>query len=70
MSFYVYENWTAEHKAVIHHGTCGNCNDGKGCHSNPLDNGNGKWHAPFDTLEEAEAIAKATHRSVRKHRCT
>lgn len=69
MAFYVYENWTAEHKAVIHKGTCGYCKEGKGCHKNPLGNKNGKWHGPFDSLEEAEKTAKNTGRPVRPHSC-
>jgi hypothetical protein len=36
MAYCDYENWIAEYKAVIHKGTCGNCNEGKGCHDNPL----------------------------------
>jgi len=35
--FWVYENWTAEHKAVIHSGTCGHCNHGKGCQPSKAD---------------------------------
>ena len=46
MDYYFYENWTAEKKAVIHVGSCGNCKDGKGCHENPLGNLNGQWHGP------------------------
>jgi len=69
MDYYVYENWTAEKKAVIHKGLCGNCNDGKGCHPNPLGNRNGKWHGPFNTLEEAESAARGTRRRIRRHRC-
>lgn len=69
MSFYVYENWTAEHKAVIHLGSCGNCNEGKGCHENPLGNRNGRLHGPFDTLNGAQRAADATGRRVRLHRC-
>ena len=53
MSYYFYENWTAEHKAVIHEGSCGYCNYGNGCHENPLGNRNGKWHGPFKSVEEA-----------------
>lgn len=69
MRYWVYENWTAEHKAVIHRGTCGNCNDGKGCHPNPLGKRNGQWRGPFVKLSDAEEAAEATHRKVRKHRC-
>jgi hypothetical protein len=43
-SDFVYENWTAEHKAVIHEASCGSCNPGLGCHANPLGNKNGRWH--------------------------
>jgi hypothetical protein len=67
MSFWVYENWTAENKAVIHIGTCGNCNDGQGCHPNPLGKRNGQWRGPFNTLKEAEVAAAATQRPIRKH---
>ena len=69
MSFYVYENWTAEHKAVIHQGACRYCNDGRGCHENPLGNRNGQWHGPFDTREAANNTAVQTGRLVREHRC-
>jgi hypothetical protein len=65
MAYWIYENWTAESKAVIHQGTCGYCNDGRGCHANPLGNRNGKWHGPFLTYEEAEQIAKNTGRLVK-----
>ena len=70
MSYWVYENWTAESKAVIHDGGCSCCNNGKGCHPNPLGNKNGKWHGPFSTVSAAAAAAKATGRSVQKtHAC-
>lgn len=67
--FWVYENWTAEKKAVIHDGACGHCNHGKGCHPNPLGNKNGTWRGPFQTLALAQAAATATKQSVRKHSC-
>ena len=69
MNFYVYENWTAENKAVIHRGLCGNCRDGRGCHETPLGNRNGQWRGPNDSIEEAEKAAIETGRPVRKHRC-
>jgi len=70
MSYYdVYENWTAEHKAVIHRGACGNCNEGRGCHRNPLGNRKGRWHGPIDSLREAQRAAENTGRPVRQHRC-
>jgi len=69
MRYYIYENWTAKNKAVIHRGTCGYCNEGSGCHSNPLGNRNGKWHGPFDSLEEAKKAAVKTGRTIQQH-CT
>lgn len=70
MSFWIYENWTAEDKAVIHVGTCSYCNNGKGVHRNPMGNKNGRWLGPFDTLSAAEQAAKATRRQVQKrHSC-
>ena len=70
MSYWIYENWTAESKAVIHDGSCSYCNNGKGCHANPLANKNGKWHGPFSTVAAAEAAAKATKRlTQKKHKC-
>ncbi len=70
MSYWIYENWTAENKTVIHDGSCGYCNNGNGCHANPLGNKNGKWHGPFGTVTAAEAAAKATQRLVqKKHAC-
>jgi hypothetical protein len=69
MIFYVYENWTAEHKAVIHIGSCGYCKEGRGCHRNPLGDRNGQWHGPFTTLDEAQKAAEATGRKVRYDHC-
>jgi len=70
MPFYVYENWTAEHKAVVHTGRCGYCNDGKGCHRLKLGKKNGRWLGPFPTLEKAWTAAVNTRRPARGHRCT
>jgi hypothetical protein len=67
MKYYIYENWTAKDKAVIHRGTCGYCNEGRGCHQNPLGNRNGRWHGPFDTFEEARKTAQNTGRTVQVH---
>jgi len=69
MSYWVYENWRAENKAVIHDGSCGNCKNGQGCHDNPLGDLNGRWIGPFKTLADAERAAIATGRPVRRHRC-
>ena len=69
MSYWVYENWVAENKAIIHSANCGHCNDGQGCHPNPLGNKNGKWIGPFDSMAQAESVAKATGKPVRSHSC-
>jgi len=30
---------------------------------------NGRWHGPFDSLEEARRAAEDTAKPVRQHRC-
>jgi len=67
MSYWVYENWTAEQKAVIHRGSCGFCNEGRGCHKHKLGEKNGRWHGPFETLANAEIEARKTQRPVKLH---
>ena len=54
MGYRVYENWTAEQKAVVHREDCGHCNFGKGCHDNPLEDENGRWSERFETFGEAK----------------
>ena len=66
MPYYIYENWVAEKKAVIHKGSCAHCNDGQGCHQHIYENKNDKWHGPFDTYEEAKNFANTLkNRTVR-----
>lgn len=38
MSFYIYENWQADDKAVIHKGSCSFCNEGEGTGRGTLGN--------------------------------
>jgi hypothetical protein len=61
VSYYVYENWRARgHRAMIHIGTCGNCNHGKGKTTGTRAD-NGKWHGPFQSIGKAKgAIAGLT----------
>jgi hypothetical protein len=63
-TYFVYENWTAEKKAVIHFGDCSYCNYGQGIHP---DHGshNGCWHGPFATFAIAEKEARETGKPVR-----
>ena len=67
--YWVYENWVAEQKAVIHVGSCGYCKDGHGCHVHKHGNKNGRWHGPFETEIEAERTATSTGRPLKRHAC-
>ena len=57
--FFIYENWTAESKAVIHRAECSFCNSGRGIHPNRIEGRNGRWHGPFATYSEAFRVAQA-----------
>jgi len=69
MAYWVYENWVAENKAVIHRASCGHCKDGQGCHILKHLGKNGRWRGRFRTLPDARAAAERTGRPVREHRC-
>jgi 4-hydroxy-tetrahydrodipicolinate synthase len=48
--FYIYENWVAgPHKIVLHRGSCGQCNQGKGRPAGH-DANHARWHGPYATL--------------------
>ncbi len=48
--FYIYENWAAgPHKIVLHRGSCGHCNQGKGRPAGH-DANHARWHGPYATL--------------------
>ena len=64
IAYYVYENWRAEKKAVIHYGHCGSCNYGKGIHPK-AGTRNGRWYGPCETYDEAYLVAKQTKKVVR-----
>ncbi len=67
--YYVYENLKAE--GVIHRGSCGYCNEGKGFHTKSLGGFvgiHGKWHGPFASLKEA-ARGIGLGRLISKCRC-
>ena len=45
--FYIYENWAAgPHKIVLHRGSCGQCNQGKGRPAGH-DANHARWHGPY-----------------------
>jgi hypothetical protein len=69
--YYIYENWQAgPHKTVIHTGSCGFCNDGKG-RAGGYDPGHAAWHGSYETLEDARDAANAIGAPVRsEHACT
>jgi len=56
--FYLYENWQAgPHKVVLHRGSCGQCNHGKG-HPSGHDANHSRWHGPYTTLPEARSASQ------------
>ena len=66
MRYWVYENWTAEDKAVVHRAVCGFCKDGQGTGKGFLGEKNGRWHGPFASAEAALSAARTTGREVRR----
>jgi 4-hydroxy-tetrahydrodipicolinate synthase len=55
--FYIYENWTAgPHKIVLHRGSCGQCNQGKGRPAGH-DANHARWHGPYATLPQGRDVA-------------
>lgn len=71
MKYYIYRNWVAEKKAVIHRADCGYCKGGKGCHFNPLGDRNGKWSGPYNKLTDAvtEASKKYNNLTLKSKKC-
>lgn len=62
MTFYVYENWRADDKAVVHRADCKFCNNGKGTGRCISGNVNGKWHGSFMREEDALRFANGLRR--------
>jgi 4-hydroxy-tetrahydrodipicolinate synthase len=57
--FYIYENWIAgPHKIVLHRGSCGQCNQGKGRPAGH-DANHARWHGPYSTLGQGREAAHA-----------
>jgi 4-hydroxy-tetrahydrodipicolinate synthase len=55
--FYIYENWAAgPRKIVLHRGSCGQCNQGKGRPAGH-DANHARWHGPYATLAQGREIA-------------
>ena len=65
---WAYENWRAYgHRATIHRGDCGTCNQGLGITDRGGETANGKWHGPFDSGKEARSAVR--RRSVEVRDC-
>ncbi len=57
--FFIYENWAAgPRKIVLHRGSCGQCNHGKGRPAGH-DVNHARWHGPYASLAEARETAHA-----------
>jgi 4-hydroxy-tetrahydrodipicolinate synthase len=55
--FYIYENWAAgPHKVVLHRGSCGQCNQGKGRPAGH-EASHARWHGPYPTLTQGRETA-------------
>jgi 4-hydroxy-tetrahydrodipicolinate synthase len=58
-AFYIYENWVAgPRKIVLHRGSCGQCNQGKGRPAGH-DANHSSWHGPYATLAQGREAAHA-----------
>jgi 4-hydroxy-tetrahydrodipicolinate synthase len=56
-AFYIYENWAAgPRKIVLHRGSCGQCNQGKGRPAGH-DANHASWHGPYATLAQGREAA-------------
>jgi len=70
MPYWVFENKTIKHKAIIHRGDCPDCKR-KASGEPDLDGEeNGQWHGPFDTVGAAVQAAITTGRTIWQHDCT
>jgi len=54
MNFYVYEDDQTK-RVRVHTGNCKNCNEGKG--RKPTRDSTKRWHGPYGTRAEAQAVA-------------
>lgn len=55
MNYYVHED-NKNKKVRVHVGRCNYCREGKGMPHFPQDSDK-RWHGPYDTLEDAQALA-------------
>ena len=60
MPYWVFENQTVKHKAVIHRGDCPDCKRKAAGDPNLPGEEAGRWHGPFDTVNAAVQAAITT----------
>lgn len=66
LTYWAYEHWAAGiNKAVIHRGSCGFCNEGRGTNKPKEQGVRGQWLGPCDTYEKAYNRAVTTGRPVK-----
>jgi hypothetical protein len=67
--FYIYENWAAgPRKIVLHRGSCGQCNQGKGRPAGHEAN-HASWHGPYATLTQGRDAAHAMTNILIRSEC-
>jgi hypothetical protein len=64
-SYWIYENWRTDNKAVIHKASCSHCNNGNGIGVKIHGDSNGKWHGAFSTIAEAYSYSLSLRRPTR-----
>ena len=62
-TYYIYRNWAAAKKAVIHKANCSYCNYGKGLQNNRRGDKNGAWSQEYKTYEDAKKDAEKPYKS-------
>jgi len=68
-AFFIYENWAAgPHKIVLHRGSCGQCNQGKGRPAGH-DANHANWHGPYSTLAQGRDAAHGMNGILIRSEC-
>lgn len=62
--YYVYENWQASDKAVVHKGSCPFCNYSQGTGRSTEGTAHGKWHGSLESEDQALTYEKSLQRDI------